>query len=73
MNRRAFLYSMLGSAFATSSPSLAQDARIKIAFLGGSHSHAKDKVKVVQDPLTTNWSVCSRKTCTYGSLTSSRV
>ena len=49
MNRRTFLYSTLGSAVATSSPSLAQEARIKIAFLGGSHSHAKDKVKVVQE------------------------
>jgi hypothetical protein len=29
--------------------SLSQDAKIKIAFLGGSHSHAKDKVKVVQE------------------------
>jgi len=49
MNRRTFLNSVLGSTFATSSPSLAQEARIKIAFLGGSHSHAKDKVKVVQE------------------------
>jgi len=49
MNRRTFLYSMLGSAVATSSANLAQDAKIKIAFLGGSHSHAKDKVKVVQE------------------------
>jgi hypothetical protein len=40
---------MLGSAVATSSANLAQDAKIKIAFLGGSHSHAKDKVKVVQE------------------------
>ncbi len=49
MNRRTFLYSMLGSAVVTSSPSHAQEARVKIAFLGGSHSHAKDKVKVVQE------------------------
>ena len=49
MNRRTFLHSVLGSAVATSSPSLSQEARIKIAFLGGSHSHAKDKVKVVQE------------------------
>src|SRR5262245_25299613 len=49
MNRRTFLYSVMGSAFATSSASPAQDARVKIAFLGGSHSHAKDKVKVVQE------------------------
>jgi len=49
MNRRIFLCSMLGSAVATSSSSRAQEARIKIAFLGGSHSHAKAKVKVVQE------------------------
>ena len=49
MNRRTFLYSMAGSAVATSSASLSQGAKIKIAFLGGSHSHAKEKVKVVQE------------------------
>src|SRR5262245_46580004 len=49
MDRRTFLYSVMGSTFANSSVTVAKDTRIKIAFMGGSHSHAKDKLKVVQE------------------------
>ncbi len=49
MNRRTFLNSSLGSLLAASAAGRAQEARIRIAFLGGSHSHARDKVKIVQE------------------------
>ncbi len=44
MNRRMFLFSTLSAPLTLG----ADEARIKVAFLGGSHSHAQEKVKVVQ-------------------------
>lgn len=45
MNRRRFLFAALSVPLAAGS----QEARLRIAFLGVSHSHAWDKVKVVQE------------------------
>jgi predicted dehydrogenase len=49
MNRRAFINSSLGSLLYAGASVRGQGPKVKIAFLGGSHSHAKDKVKVVQE------------------------
>ena len=45
MNRRIFLSATLAAPLATR----AAEPRIKIAFLGASHSHASEKVKVVRE------------------------
>lgn len=45
MNRRTFLSSALAAPLAAG----VAEPRIRIAFLGASHSHASEKVKVVRE------------------------
>lgn len=50
MDRRVFLGSAGGSLLAMNAAAAhGQEAKVRVAFLGVSHSHAKDKVKVVRE------------------------